>query len=410
MVVCAVLAVVVAGLMAGSALNNVTSLLTGQDFCSRDFKSLWTGFVDSFIDTLHARGPAVSAPCEPADAKPLPLLLPAVPRLIAIGDLHGDLDKAKRAFRLAGLIDANDKWVGGTTTAVQVGDLLDRGDHEVELLFWVERLAKEAAAHGGALHILNGNHEVMNVRGVFRYVTHGGLVDFQRWQLAQRISDSLKEKCDCGSDYRKALAAANMFKGDAHADARWTALQPGGPVTRRFLSRYPVVLQVGSTLFVHGGVLPQHVDYGLDRINQETQSWMLGQDESNGSKMPSFLSGRSAVVWSRAYSTEAHDRCDCDTLTKALGMIPGAERMVVGHTIQGSGINAACDGQVLRIDVGMSKGCGGNEPEVLEILDDKVVRRLQEPGAAARAAEAAVAAAAAQQAQPPAPSPQPVQG
>lgn len=49
-----------------------------------------------------------------------PTFLPAVPRLIAIGDLHGDLDKAKRAFRVGGLIDANDRWCGGSTTVVQV--------------------------------------------------------------------------------------------------------------------------------------------------------------------------------------------------------------------------------------------------------------------------------------------------
>ena len=47
-------------------------------------------------------------------------VLPAVPRIIAIGDLHGDLEKARRAFRLGGLIDENDRWIGGTTTAVQV--------------------------------------------------------------------------------------------------------------------------------------------------------------------------------------------------------------------------------------------------------------------------------------------------
>ena len=33
---------------------------------------------------------------------------------------------------------------------------------------------------------------------------------------------------------------------------------------------------------------------------------------------------------------------------------------------------------MLRIDVGMSSGCGDGEPEVLEILHDSVVRRLTE--------------------------------
>ena len=44
--------------------------------------------------------------------------------------------------------------------------------------------------------------------------------------------------------------------------------------------------------------------------------------------------------------------------------IPGAQRMVVGHTIQGQGINSACEGRVFRVDVGMSRGCGDGEPQV----------------------------------------------
>ena len=52
-------------------------------------------------------------------------------------------------------------------------------------------------------------------------------------------------------------------------------------------------------------------------------------------------------------------------------MIPGIERVVVGHTIQHPyGITKACDGQVIRIDVGMSKGCFDAKPEALEILND----------------------------------------
>lgn len=51
---------------------------------------------------------------------------------------------------------------------------------------------------------------------------------------------------------------------------------------------------------------------------------------------------------------------------------------MVGHTIQEAGINSACDGKVLRIDVGLSRGCGDGDPEVLEILHDRTVRRLSE--------------------------------
>ena len=45
-------------------------------------------------------------------------------------------------------------------------------------------------------------------------------------------------------------------------------------------------------------------------------------------------------------------------------MMPGAQRMVVGHTIQEAGINTACNDRVFRIDVGLSQGCGDGAPEV----------------------------------------------
>jgi hypothetical protein len=47
-------------------------------------------------------------------------VLPAVPRLVAVGDLHGDLQKTRRAFQIAGLVDERDRWAGGTATVVQV--------------------------------------------------------------------------------------------------------------------------------------------------------------------------------------------------------------------------------------------------------------------------------------------------
>jgi hypothetical protein len=54
--------------------------------------------------------------------------------------------------------------------------------------------------------------------------------------------------------------------------------------------------------------------------------------------------------------------------------------MVVGHTIQQRGINSACDDMVFRVDVGLSKGCGDGNPEVLIIYEDgKRVERVAEP-------------------------------
>ena len=181
----------------------------------------------------------------------------------------------------------------------------------------------------------------------------------------------------------------------AGAAARAAALAPGGPVTTRFLARHPVALQVGSTLFVHGGLLPRHVPAGpasLDAMNAATASWMRGEPEPGGASggggggdraprpMPHFLGGRHAVVWARDFSAEDPARCDCAGLAAALAALPGAARQVMGHTIQEGGVSAACGGAALRVDVGLSEGCGDGAPQVLEILGDGAVVRVVEEG------------------------------
>lgn len=66
------------------------------------------------------------------------------------------------------------------------------------------------------------------------------------------------------------------------------------------------------------------------------------------------------------------------TRVQALGYVPGAERMVMGHTIQEEGINSACGGRAFRVDVGLSKGCTDGAVEVLEILNDTRIVRHRE--------------------------------
>ena len=53
----------------------------------------------------------------------------------AVGDIHGDIRKAITSLGIAGVLAEDDAqrpvWVGGDTVVVQLGDVLDRGDHEI---------------------------------------------------------------------------------------------------------------------------------------------------------------------------------------------------------------------------------------------------------------------------------------
>jgi hypothetical protein len=291
-------------------------------------------------ETAAPAGPAAPA----APAVPSFTRHPGGPRIVAIGDLHGDLDAARAALRLAGAIDARDRWSGGTLVVVQTGDQLDRGDDERAILELFARLAKEARAAGGAFLALNGNHETMNVQGDFRYVTSAG---FRGWTGV-------------------APASPLSSRAGPVERARASAFLPGGAYAQ-VLAERDVVAVVGDSVFAHGGVLPEHVAYGLDRLNHEVRAWMTGQRAIE----PELIAGERAPGWTRVYGAGEPSALVCAELERVLAAL-GAKRLVVGHTIQPSGINAACDGKVYRIDVGMARYYGDNPIQALEIGDGGV--------------------------------------
>jgi hypothetical protein len=261
-------------------------------------------------------------------------------RIVAFGDVHGDLNATRSALRLAGAIDENDRWAGGDLIVVQTGDQLDRGDDEQAILDLFERLRMEAASAGGAFHALLGNHELMNAEGDLRYVTEGGFADFE---------DAIEYD----------PADPRLAEFEPVQRARMAALLPGGKYAR-LLAERRLILLLGDNVFVHGGVLPAHVAYGIDRINRETQEWLRGEIE-----YPAILDGSESPEWTRLFSRDP-DAAACEVLAQVLEQL-GARRMVMGHTIQEGGIASACDGQAWRIDVGMAARYGG-PVEVLEIV------------------------------------------
>ena len=257
----------------------------------------------------------------------LPTRFAKAERVVAIGDVHGDLDATRRALEVSGAL-GDDGWVGGPLVLVQTGDQLDRGDDEPEILDLLERLAKEAEAAGGAVHVLNGNHEFMNVMGDLRYVTPEGMTD---------------------------------FKG---ARGRTAAFAPGGPYAKRLGRRNTVVI-VGDTVFVHGGVEPQYAKR-IDTINKDARRWLMGLDGAQPAVLATLMA-QDSPIWSRRYSAVEPDADACASLGESLRAM-SVSRMVVGHTVQKGGITSACDEKVWRIDTGMAKHYGGS-PQALEITD-----------------------------------------
>ena len=283
----------------------LASILLALAACGRDPAPAQTRATRA----ADARPAAPAAPADGCAITTTAAARSAPARLVAIGDVHGDLGATRAVLRLAGAIDDADRWIGGELAVVQLGDVLDRGDDEQAILDLFEKLEREAAAAGGSFTWLLGNHELMNAAGDFRYVTPGGWRDF---------------------------------------DDREAQMKPGGDYARVFAGQ-DVVAVVGDSVFSHAGVLPTWTG-DVAAANRAARCWLDGHGRE-----PAVSTDPDGPVWTRAWGGED---VDCERLGEALGAL-GAARMVVAHTPQLGGITSACDGRLWRIDTGMASHYGG---------------------------------------------------
>lgn len=79
----------------------------------------------------------------------------------AIGDVHGCLAPLRDALARGGFVDGDGRWSAGRARLWFLGDLTDRGPDGVGVLDLVMSLQEQAAAAGGEVGCLLGNHELM---------------------------------------------------------------------------------------------------------------------------------------------------------------------------------------------------------------------------------------------------------
>eukprot|EP00759_Apiculatamorpha_spiralis_P004725 PhF_6_TR12878/c0_g1_i1/m.20252 len=248
--------------------------------------------------------------------------------IIAIGDLHGDFTNAVRVMKLAGLIGEDLHWIGGDRTLIQMGDMADRGPHTHTLIEYFERLKVEAAAEGGEVITLLGNHEVMNMHGEVTFVAPGEMASFGG---KAKFLDAYK---------------------------------PTGPYGSILVTHDCVVIRNG-TVFVHAGLLPQFASRGVDKLNNDMREVIKSGRWSDDMVM------NDGPVWTRELIQRYDTSGDCSLLDETLQILSAAEvsqgrppvtRMVVGHTIQAGGkMMDRCKGRLVAIDICISAyyvGCG----------------------------------------------------
>ena len=348
---------------------------------------------------------------------------PEAERIVAIGDIHGDLDALVAILQKAGFIDEARHWSGGKATLVQTGDFLDRGPKSRAVMDLLMALQKEASRRDGRVLICLGNHEVMNMMGDLRYV----------------VPEDYSAFADSKSEQRRKTAFQNysrqqVERGRPVDETTWMRAHPIGFIEHReafgprgvygrWLRSLPAVRTADDSVFLHGGISPELATRSVEKINAavsaEIQAFdkyrqymvdqklafpfstfdelvntakaevearqskpQAGQEQEDRERLlvlENFLQlggwlsiSEDGPLWFRGYDswTEEEGEARLSPLTKALNV----KRIVVGHTPQPSGeVRRRFGGKVFLIDTGMlSSYFPGGRAAVLDIRDGKL--------------------------------------
>jgi hypothetical protein len=320
------------------------------------------------------------------DYSKLPSVLPAVKRIIVIGDLHGDWEMTIKSLKVAKLIDKNLNWIGKDTVVVQLGDQIDRcrfngvpcnspyatsNDEasDMKILNYFTKLHSQAEKEGGAVYSIIGNHELMNVNGDMRYVSYENIKEFDNYKKpdGKKIKDGM--------------------------EARIWAFKPGNPIANFLACTRQLALIIGSNLFVHAGVVPAIAKkYGVEEMNQILSLYLWDKINNKSDYFDLLDSADYSPLWNRVYGNKYQAPERCDQLLNPLKEVYKVDKIYVGHTpqLQG-GITNTCQGKIWLADYGASKAFDkfdtsfittserseDREAQVLEILNDKEIRILK---------------------------------
>ncbi len=306
-------------------------------------------------------------------------------RVVAIGDVHGAYPEFLAVLRLAGLIDAKDRWAGGKTHFVQTGDILDRGTETRPVLELLMRLEGEAKKAGGRVHALLGNHEVMNLLGDLRYVSREEYKAFETPRSQETWDAFYRSRSDVARQVAKQAQQPFdevVFRKKFEEDAPLgfvERIQAFGEEGRygRWLRERRGMVKIDGVAFVHGGLTPEVAALGCEAINARVRREITSEiAKTRVEPQTTLAAGDSGPFWFRGMARE-DETAWLPPFEQVLTGI-GAQKVVIGHTVTGDGrIRARFGGRVVMIDVGMNPLYGRNLA-ALEIGADGSMSALYE--------------------------------
>lgn len=294
-----------------------------------------------------------------------------VGKLVVVGDIHGDLAKAKECCVIAGLCDQAGSWrsdVSRNTVVVQVGDQIDGAPRlpssrrpagavqkggrsaahdcreavlgDIGVLSFFDELDRQASAAGNGCRVysLVGNHEMNNVDGNTAYA-------------------DVCDKC---------------------RDTRVEYFRRGGAFAEHLSATRHVCMRAGGVLFCHAGVRSRHLPF-LDGADELARAYLRGTATASQARAVfATMTGPDGMLCHRGFSPDrsrgsgnATTDASRDEVRRVL-LATSCNAMVLGHNAHetNGGITSSHDGRVWVVDPGMSSSIFGAPAAVLEMIVD----------------------------------------
>ncbi|MCW3120021.1 MAG: metallophosphoesterase [Chitinophagaceae bacterium] len=216
--------------------------------------------------------------------------------ILFLSDIEGEFELLRQMLIANKIMDESYNWIFGTGELVICGDLFDRGFAVTQQLWLLYKLESAAGAKGGSVHVLLGNHEIMNLSGDLRYVQPAY---FDHARLL-------------GKDYMQ------LFDEDTEL-GRW-------------LRSKNIVERTGRFLVMHAGISWEILNrkLSLESINEMVRPWYAKWKSDLPDYFSDFFNANSPF-WYRGYFDEppAMQNLVISTLARYK-----AEKIIVGHTIR----------------------------------------------------------------------------
>lgn len=313
-------------------------------------------------------------------ADEIPWKWSGVDKTTVIGDLHGDYESFIRILRGTEVVDSELHWAAGNSHFVQTGDIMDRGPEARKILDLIMRLEREAAAAGGMVHVLLGNHEELNLTGIVfssntDYVTLDQFISFLPEAYRKKQEEVLAKKI-------LKLRTRDRQTTQTIINEFWKSLRANPSAQRLYLlnfneeygpwlRRLNVAIKINDIVFVHGGIGEKYSTWGLKETNDRyrwelANIWREFQRSERRSNfrplgVPLTIAYRGdSPIWYRDLATVPEEdlKEEVDKILETLG----ARAMVIAHTpriprsprdMQRFG------GRVWIVDTGIARAYGG---------------------------------------------------